>query len=259
MFKELKIAAIQTNILWENILGNLSQYDEMLQNISEDVMLIVLPEMFATGFTMHPENCAETMDGSSVNWMQDKAKELNKAIMGSLVIQERENYYNRMVFVYPNGALRYYDKRHLFTLAGEDKKYTPGMERLIFDYKGWKICPMICYDLRFPVWSRNTKNYDVLIYMANWPKPRINAWDTLLKARAIENMSYVVGVNRIGFDENNYEFNGHSQAIDPLGKSIGNTSENSPEILEVILDKNKLNTLRNKFQFLNDRDSFEVY
>lgn len=188
-----------------------------------------------------------------------KAKELNVALLGSLVIKDKVDYFNRAVFMYPNGSIRYYNKRHLFTLAGEDEKYMAGNERLILDYKGWKICPMICYDLRFPVWSRNTKNYDVLIYVANWPKPRINAWDSLLKARAIENMSYIIGVNRVGVDENNYEFNGHTQAIDSLGNEIASIHGNTESVLEIILDKNELDRTRNKFQFLNDQDSFEVY
>lgn len=259
MKNELKLACIQTTIVWENISNNIERYSELINSISKDVDLIVLPEMFATGFTMNPEKCAETMQGESIQWMQRKADELDVAMMGSLVIKEKENYYNRAVFVYPNGALRYYDKRHLFTLAGEDEKYTSGNERLILDYKGWKICPLICYDLRFPVWSRNTKNYDVLIYMANWPKPRINAWDALLKARSIENMCYTIGVNRVGNDENNYAFNGHTQVIDALGNVLANTTENSESVLEITLNKNELITARTKFQFLNDRDSFEIY
>lgn len=259
MNNELKIAAVQSDILWENASENLKRYDELLLSIDKNTDLVVLPEMFATGFTMNPENCAEPMDGISVSWMQSKAIDLQVAIMGSLVIQERDQFFNRVVFVNSNGAMRYYDKRHLFTLAGEDHKYTLGKERLILDYKGWKICPLICYDLRFPVWSRNTKNYDVLIYMANWPKPRISAWDTLLKARSIENMCYTIGVNRIGNDENGYEFNGHTQAFDMLGKSIASSSENQEQILEFTIEKDDLIATRNKFQFLNDQDSFEIY
>ena len=259
MQSQLKIAAIQSNIVWEKVADNLKNYEAFLSNVSPNTNLVVLPEMFSTGFTMNPENCAESMDGTSVTWMQEKAMELDVALMGSLVIRERESYYNRVVFVYPNGALRYYNKRHLFSLAGEDEKYTQGKERLILDYKGWKICPMICYDLRFPVWSRNTKNYDLLVYMANWPKPRINAWNTLLKARSIENMCYTIGVNRVGSDENGYEFNGHSQAFDMLGNSIAGSNENQEQIFEFTIQKENLIATRNKFQFLNDQDSFEIY
>lgn len=256
MKNKLHIACIQSDILWENINGNIQKYSELTSTISKQTDLIILPEMFSTGFSMNPQNCAETMNGLSVSWMKTIAFKRNVAIMGSLAIKEDGNYYNRLIIVLPNGELSYYDKRHLFTLVGEHKVYTSGKEKLIIEYLGWKICPMICYDLRFPIWSRNTENYDVLVYMANWPKLRIDAWDTLLKARAIENMSYCIGVNRVGVDANNYEYVGNSQVFDSLGNLIANTTEGKECIFEITLDKSEQESIRNKFQFLNDRDSF---
>ena len=223
----------------------------------EDVDLIVLPEMFSTGFTMHPKSVAETMQGETVAWLQHLAKAKNCAITGSLVIEEQGNYYNRLVFVFPDGKIQQYDKRHLFSLAGEDKEYTSGTEKLIVNYKGWNICPMICYDLRFPVFARNTDNYDVLIFVANWPNARANAWNALLKARAIENMSYTVGVNRIGTDENNKSYLGDSQIVDCMG-NYALEPQQSDEVFIVELDKKSQDRDRKKFGFLNDADEFEL-
>jgi len=256
MQKSLHITCIQFDISWENITGNLSKIDQLIEELKTD--LIVLPEMFSTGFSTKPENCAETMDGASVLWMKKIASERKTAIMGSLIIEENHKYYNRLVFVHPSGEVEIYNKRHLFSLAGEDKVYQSGKEKVIIDYLGWKICPMICYDLRFPIWSRNTEDYDVLIYVANWPKPRINAWDTLLKARAIENMSYVVGVNRVGEDANNMTYVGHTQGMDMLGGPLNTPNEENEGVVELLLDKQKLDEARSKFQFLNDKDSFSI-
>lgn len=223
----------------------------------EEVDLIVLPEMFSSGFTMNPKAVAETMNGETIAWLQHLAKAKDCAITGSLVIEENGKYYNRLVFVYPNGELKTYDKRHLFTLAGEDKVYTAGKEKLIIEYKGFRICPLICYDLRFPVFARNVEDYDVLIYVANWPKPRINAWDILLKARAVENMSYAIGVNRIGMDENELEYVGHSQTVDFLGNYLLEAQE-TDGVFIVELDKEKLLETRSKLAFLKDKDSFKL-
>jgi predicted amidohydrolase len=212
---------------------------------------------------MNPSVVAETMQGKTVLWMQSLAKAKKSAITGSLIIKENDNFYNRLVFVFPSGEIQFYDKRHLFSLAGEDKVYTSGKEKLIIEYKGWKICPLICYDLRFPVFSRNAEEYDVLIYVANWPKPRINAWDILLKARSVENMCYTIGVNRIGFDKpvrrgkNNLEYTGHSQAVDFIGNYIIEPQENEGVFITE-LNKEKLLQTRKKFNFLNDRDRFEL-
>lgn len=223
----------------------------------EDVDIIVLPEMFASGFTMNPQAVAEKMDGETVSWIQHLAKAKDCAITGSLVIEEDGKYYNRLLFVYPTGEIKWYDKRHLFTLAGEDKFYTAGTDKLIIEYKGFKICPLVCYDLRFPVFSRNTEDYDLLIYVANWPKLRVNAWDILLKARAVENMCYTIGVNRIGTDANNHEYVGHSQTIDYLGNYILEPQE-ADGVFIVELDKEKLLETRSKLAFLKDRDTFKI-
>ena len=253
----MKIALIQSPLIWENPKANRLYFEEKINVITEKIDLIVLPEMFTTGFTMNPNEVAETMQGETIAWLQSLARSKNTAITGSLIIKENNNFYNRLVFVFPNGEIQTYDKRHLFTLVGEDKIYTSGKEKLIVEYKGFKICPLVCYDLRFPVFARNTEDYDVLIFVANWPKPRINAWDALLKARAIENMSYVIGVNRIGEDSNKHEYLGHSQAVDYLGNYIIEPQE-AEGVFITTLDKEKLIETRNKFGFLNDRDAFEI-
>ncbi len=253
----MKIALLQAPLIWENPIQNRNYFEEKIISITENVDLIVLPEMFTSGFTMNPKAVAEPMQGETVLWLQVVAKAKNIAITGSLVIQENGNFYNRLVFVFPSGEIKTFDKKHLFTLAGEDKIYTSGTEKLIIEYKGFKICPLICYDLRFPVFSRNTEDYDVLIYVANWPKPRINAWDALLKARAIENMCYTIGVNRIGEDPNQHHYPGHSQAIDFLGNYIIEPQE-TEGVFIVNLDKNTLLESRQKFGFLNDRDAFKM-
>ena len=213
--------------------------------------------MFTSGFTMHPKSVAENLHGETIQWLQSLASKNQLAITGSLVIEEKGNYYNRMVFVFPNGDITSYDKRHLFTLAGENLVYNPGKSKTIVTYKDWKICLQICYDLRFPVFVRNVESYDLLIYVANWPKPRINAWNILLKARAVENLCYVVGVNRIGEDSNQHLYVGHSQVIDELGNFIVEPSENE-EIFTALLDKNKMLETRSKLNFLNDQDAFKL-
>jgi omega-amidase len=253
----MKIALVQAPLLWENPIKNRKYFEEKINAIAENVDLIVLPEMFTSGFTMNPKAVAETMQGETLLWLQALAKAKNSAITGSLVIQENGKYYNRLVYVFPSGEVKTYDKKHLFTLAGEEKMYTSGIEKVIIDYKGFKICPLICYDLRFPVFARNTEEYDVLIFVANWPKPRINAWDALLKARAIENMCYTIGVNRIGTDQNQHDYLGHSQAIDFLGNYLIEPQE-TEGVFITNLDKNALLETRQKFGFLNDRDVFKM-
>ncbi len=253
----MKTALIQCPLVWENPQANRDYFSDKINAIQQKVDLIVLPEMFSTGFTMNPETVAEKMQGETVLWMQMMAQNKNCAVMGSLIIVADGKYFNRLLFVYPSGTIQTYDKRHLFTLAGEDKLYTAGTEKLIIDYNGWKICALVCYDLRFPVFSRNVEDYDLLVYVANWPKARINAWDALLKARAIENMSYVIGVNRVGEDGNGHEYIGHSQIIDPLGNDIVKLSE-TEDVLVAELDKDKIHEWREKFAFLNDRDSFKI-
>jgi len=254
--QNLKVAVIQSEINWENTEQNRKNFSEKIHAITQEIDLIILPEMFSTGFTMNPSGVAETMEGETILWLKDIAKEKKTAITGSLIIKEDGNYYNRLVFVFPSGKIQTYDKRHTFTLSGEDKIYTAGDKNLIVAYKGWKICLLICYDLRFPVWARNIENYHLLIYVANWPKPRINAWNTLLEARAIENMSYCIGVNRIGLDANGHEYTGNSVAYDSLGTQISNIKPNE-DITEIItLDKKGLIKTREKFRFLDDKDNF---
>ncbi len=252
----MKISLIQTFLVWENHKANRDNFTEKINSI-EVTDLIVLPEMFATGFTMKPEGVAETMQGESVAWMQEMAKMKNCAITGSLVITEAGKYYNRLFFVYPDGSYKTYDKRHLFTLAGEEKHYTAGSDRLVLEYRGWKMCPLVCYNLRFPVFSRNTEDFDLLLYVANWPQVRVQAWDALLKARAIENMCYTVGVNRIGQDNNGHNYSGHSQVIDGVGNYALEPFAYE-DVLTVELDKAGLDKARKKFGFLNDRDSFTL-
>ena len=254
----LKVAIIQSSLVWENPNVNREMFSKKIDEITEAVDLILLPEMFTSGFTMSPENVFETMEGDTINWMVTIAKTNQPAIGGSMVIKENETFYNRFVFVAPEGTIITYDKRYTFTLAGEDKVYKAGDSKIIFEYKGWKICPLICYDLRFPVWARNVENYDMLIYVANWPKPRINAWDALLKARAIENMSYCVGVNRVGIDDYKHEYVGHSGIYDSLGRELCKITDGIEKTEVIVLEKEHLNSTRTNLKFLDDRDSFTV-
>jgi omega-amidase len=258
MKNELKVVGIQADLVWESPEQNIAFFEEKINAIEVSVDLIVLPEMFTTGFTMQPKKVAEKITGFSVSWMQKIAKEKQTAICGSLVISDANKFYNRFVFVHPSGEIETYNKRHSFTLAGEDKVYTAGTKKIIIAYKGWRICPLICYDLRFPVWSRNIENYDLLIYMANWPIVRIKAWDTLLKARAIENMSYVIGVNRTGKDANNYEYSGNSLLINYLGEELSNLKKDEVGIVSATFVKSDQDRIRNKLGFLTDKDSFLI-
>lgn len=253
----MKVALIQTALLWENPEANRHHIEAQINSIAESVDLIVLPEMFSTGFTMVPQAVAEPMSGPTVSWLKSTAKAKQAAIVGSLAIEEANRYYNRLVFVFPSGEIKTYDKKHLFTLAGEDKVYASGNDRLILTCNGFKISPLICYDLRFPVFSRNTEEYDLLLYVANWPKPRVNAWDALLKARAIENQCFVIGVNRVGVDGNNHEYVGHSQVVDCFGNYVLEPSEKTG-VFVVTLKKSEMLEARKKFDFLSDRDSFTI-
>lgn len=256
MPEELKIALVQTSIYWENPSLNLQMLSQKLQAISSDTDLIVLPEMFTTGFTMHPENMASSDGQKTLDWMQQISDAKQMAITGSIPFYEEGHFHNRLFFVTPKAKIAFYDKRHTFTLAGESDVYKAGTSRTLISYRGFKICPLICYDLRFPVWSRNTENYDVLLYVANWPKPRINAWDTLLKARAIENMAYCVGVNRIGTDQVGHEYPGHSAVYDVLGNEL--VFSTKEEIMKTTLEKEILLATRNQLKFLEDKDTFSL-
>lgn len=258
MQDNLKIALIQSDLVWENPEQNRTNFTKKINNISEEVDVILLPEMFTTGFTMNASALAEAMDGKTVSWMKDLALKTKTAIVGSIIISEKNTFYNRLLFVEPSGNISSYNKRHTFTLVGEDKIYTAGKEKVILNYKGWKICPLVCYDLRFPVWARNTEDYDVLLYVANWPKPRVSAWDALLKARAIENMCYCIGVNRVGVDGVKSQYSGHSAAYDVLGEAITDFKPNEEDTQIVTLEKRHIQAYRNKLKFLDDRDTFNL-
>lgn len=254
MSNKLYVALVQSNLSWNDPLANKNHFDALLDSVT-GADLIVLPEMFTTAFCM--EGSAESMDGPSVQWMLQKAKSLSATVCGSLIIQEDNQQYNRFVWASPSGEIDYYDKRHLFSLMGEEEQFTAGVHRKLIHYKGWRIFPQICFDLRFPVFSRNDLGYDVLLYVANWPASRILAWDKLLQARAIENQSYVVGVNRVGEDANNISFPGCSAVYDAFGDTISYLGEE--EKVEIVtLDKSKLLETRERFPFLQDVDDFTV-
>ena len=258
MENRLKIALVQTDTIWEDIEKNLENLSEKISAIDDEIDIILLPELFTTGFTMNAKTVAETMNGRSVKWMLKNSKEKNCLLIGSLLISDSNNFYNRLVVTFPDGEVKYYDKHHLFSFAGEEKVFTAGSEKLVFKYKGFKICPLICYDLRFPVWARNTEAIDLLIYVANWPNARMEAWDTLLKARAIENLCYVIGVNRVGVDNNNLVYSGHSTAFDALGKNMVHFEEGKEHIKTIEFDKSYITETRRKFRFLDDQDMFEI-
>ncbi|MDR6299611.1 amidohydrolase [Mesonia maritima] len=256
--EELRVSLIQTELFWEDASANLQMFTQKIEELDQPTGLIILPEMFSTGFSMNAEKLAENTDGESFSWMCETAISKNIALTGSLIIKENSNYYNRLYFIFPDGSYKFYDKKHLFTLAGEQHTYSSGKEKLIVDYKGFKICPLICYDLRFPVWSRNTEDYDLLIYVANWPAKRTFAWDALLRARSIENMSYVIGVNRIGEDGNGHAYSGHSAVYDMLGKHQSTKNYEAIFSETITLSKTNLQQTREKFGFLRDRDEFTL-
>lgn len=261
---DLKVTLIQSQLHWENIAANIGMFDEKINAISERTEVVFLPEMFSTGFSMRPEKLAETMEGSAVQWMKQKAAEKKIIITGSLIIEENGAYLNRLVWMLPNGTMGTYDKRHLFGYAGEHEQYQAGDKRLIAQVKGWKICLNICFDLRFPVWARNNivadtnaPAYDVLVYVANWPERRNTAWKALLQARAIENQCYVIGVNRVGNDGNDIYHSGETSLIDPMGEIIYQKSHEE-DIFTYTLDRNKLDEVRKNIPFLKDADKFQI-
>jgi len=257
----LSITTIQTDLHWEDKTANLQMLAQKINSIKEKTEIVVLPEMFSTGFSMKTETLAETMEGETLQWMKRIAAEKKIILTGSVIIEENNSYYNRLIWMQPNGQYGIYDKRHCFAYAGEDEHYTAGTKRLIASVKGWKINLLVCYDLRFPVWARQTPGdaaeYDVLIYVANWPEKRIHAWKTLLQARAIENQCYVVGTNRVGDDGNNIHYSGESMVVDPLGEVLY-TKKDEEDIFTITLDKDHLQTVREKFPFLKDADEFKI-
>ena len=255
----LIITGIQSSLQWEDKEANLQMFEEKIFSISQPTEIVVLPEMFSTGFSMQPKKLAETMDGETVEWMKRIAAKKKIILTGSVIIEEDRNFYNRLVWVLPNGQIGYYDKRHLFAYGDEDQHYTAGKKRLIASVKGWKINLMVCYDLRFPVWSRQQGDfeYDVLIYVANWPERRVLAWTSLLRARAIENQSYVIGVNRTGDDGNKIPYTGESMAVDPMGEILYHKNDEE-DVFTVTLDKSHLEKTREKFPFWKDADRFKI-
>ncbi|SMO74247.1 Predicted amidohydrolase [Saccharicrinis carchari] len=251
------IALVQHDIIWEDTKSNLSKLSDLIDNTQPHVDLVVLPEMFATGFSMNSTKIAQGMDGEVLSWLKQKAKEKGMAIMGSQAIKEKGKFYNRALFVFPNQQVLHYNKRHLFSPGNEHLNYSPGRERQIFNYKGIRILPQICYDLRFPVWSRNRNDYDLAIYMANWPAARQHVWNTLLKARAIENQCYVCGLNRVG-SGGNINYIGESQVIDFKGVSLLNLDKQVDVIRYCTFDFNKLKLFKEKFAAHKDGDNFNL-
>ncbi len=262
--QDLKFTLIQSDIHWEDAEANLAMFEEKIWQISGSTDVIVLPEMFTTGFTMAAPKMAEHMNMRTFKWMKQMADQTGALVLGSYIVTVHDRYYNRLLWMEPGGNFKTYDKRHLFRMSNEHKTYAPGESLLISTWRGWRICPLICYDLRFPVWSRNRWDatlkrpfYDVAVYVANWPTARIDAWNTLLKARAIENLCYVVGVNRVGQDGNGIEHNGHSAVISPKGEAIfSNEGVEATRTLE--LSANSLQAFRDRFPAFLDADDFTI-
>jgi len=257
MKNSLAISLIQSNLFWQDVPANLSHFEKLIFNI-KDTDIILLPEMFNTAFCPKSNHLAESMDGKTINWMKEISRIKDCAIAGTLMINEGKNIFNRLVWISKNREIYTYDKHHLFSLIKEERYIRKGKERLIVELGGWKICPLICYDLRFPVFSRNDVEYDVLIYLANWPVKRIDVWSTLLKARSIENQCYTIGLNRVGEDGNEIPFNGHSKVFDAFGKELFSTTENKEEVLQFEISLDDLKLKRRQMNFLQDRDNFRL-
>lgn len=268
MNQPLTITIIQTDLHWEDKTANLRMLEEKIKNIREKTEIVLLPEMFSTGFSMKPGVLAETMEGETMQWMRRVSMEKKIILAGSVIIRDRstgskeDQFFNRLVWMLPNGHYSVYDKRHRFAYAGEDQQYTAGHKRLISSVKGWKVNLMVCYDLRFPTWARQqtqsgSPEYDILVYVANWPDKRIHAWKTLLQARAIENQCYVVGVNRVGKDGNDINYTGNSMVVDPLGEVLYN-KEGVEDIFTFTLSYDQLQVTRDKFPFWKDADRFVI-
>lgn len=258
----LTITGIQARLHWEDPSANRKMFEEKINSISEKTEIVIIPETFSTGFSMKPKELAETMDGETIQWMKRVAAEKKVILTGSIIIKEKGNYYNRLIWMLPNGQHGTYDKRHLFNYGGEGSEFTPGTKRLIASAKGWKINLLVCYDLRFPVWARQQvqddgPEYDLLVYVANWPDRRVHAWRTLLQARAIENQCYVVGVNRVGHDGNNINHSGDSMVVDPMGEVVYSTSYDE-DVFTITLHKEKLEEVRAKLPFWKDGDNFMI-
>ena len=253
--KDLKVSLVQLDVVWEKPDENYSLIEKLVANTKTD--MIILPEMFSTGYTMNVEQNAEPINGKTTQWLKIMAAKKNCAITGSIIIKEDSQYYNQMIFCEPDGKTTHYNKRHLFRMAGEDQVYKAGDKKVIVEYRGWRINLNVCYDLRFPVWSRNNNDYDMLLNVASWPATRIEHWRALLKARAIENLSYSVGVNRVGEDENKYKYTGYSSAFTPSGECLTEIV-NKEEVSTIVLSYEDLINYRKKFPFNIDRDSYQI-
>lgn len=258
MNRNLKISLVQSDIKWESIAQNLDYHYSLIENLKNLTDVIVLPEMFTTGFSLNAEKLAETMDGNAVKWLTDTSKNLSAVITGSIIIEENGHFYNRMIWSQPDGQMFYYDKRHLFRMAGEHKHYSFGNKKIIVNYKGWNIRLLVCYDLRFPVWSRNKQDYDLAIYIANWPITRAEAWKTLLSARAMENQAYILGVNRCGIDGMKLNYSGDSRLIAPDGKIVAMCDEYKEQVITTSIDYEFLTSLKQTFPVHLDADNFEI-
>jgi len=256
---DLTVSFVQTALHWHDAAANRTTIGQQLASLSPPTDLIVLPEMFTTGFSMEAAGQAETMAGPSVAWLREQAAVHNAVVTGSVIIEENGAYFNRLLWARPDGSLSHYDKRHLFTLAGEQHTYTPGQVRLLEEWRGWRICPLVCYDLRFPVWSRNqpTEPYDLLLYVANWPAVRRTAWTTLLRARAIENVACALGVNRIGQDALGHDYSGDSALLDAKGNYLVEAHSDAG-IFTHTLRRDELDEFRTRFTALSDGDAFEL-
>ncbi|MGX5689673.1 amidohydrolase [Arcticibacter tournemirensis] len=254
----LKVTTFQAYLFWENIEKNLNNLALRLSSIREKTDLIILPEMFNTGFTMNASSLAEEMGGKSMQWMRQQANRFECVVTGSLAIKEEGKYYNRLIWMRPDGTYEKYDKRHLFRPGKEDLVYTAGKEKLITELNGWKICPVICYDLRFPVWLRNEESgYDLMLIVANWPERRAQHWRTLITARAIENQAFIIGVNRVGHDGNEIYHSGDSMCIDPNGKTVY-YKPNDEDLYTFSISKEEVSKTRNALPFLKDADPFDL-
>jgi len=262
--QNLTVSLVQTTLYWEEPARNLEMFSEKLANVEGNPDLIILPEMFTTGFSMNPVVAAEPMAGAGLQWMKQGAAKHNCVVCGSIAVEDQGKFYNRFFWVRPDGTFEHYDKKHLFTYAGENKDYTAGTKKLIVELKGWKIMPLICYDLRFPVWSRNRFSesegfdYDVLLYVANWPEKRSHAWRIMLMARAIENQAYVIGVNRLGVDGNEISYSGDSAVISPRGENLSNLMPHQEGVETVVMPRCQLDSFRDSFRPWADWDSFRL-
>ncbi len=255
--EKLTLALVQYQIVWNDNKANMLKIGEMLSKLSMPADIIIFPETFNSGFNTNPEGIAETMDGETISWMKKLSAEKKAAVCGSMFITENSSVFNRLVWVEPDGSVKTYDKRHLYSMGGEDRFLTKGSDHLLVEYKGWKISPQICYDLRFPVWARNTDNYDLMINVSNWPSTKAEIRTTLLKARAIENQCFAVGVNCVGSDGNKITYNGLSLLADAEGKVLFNAGE-SETVGIAVLNYEYLNNFKMKFNALKDRDNFKI-